>query len=33
MEICPGRWVGEGYPTFVIAEIGQFDLQKIPIIA
>lgn len=22
-ELCPGRWVGEGHPVFVIAEIGQ----------
>ena len=27
MELCPGRWVGEGHPTFIIAEIGELPLD------
>ncbi|XP_076067285.1 N-acetylneuraminic acid synthase [Oratosquilla oratoria] len=23
LELCPGRWVGAGFPCFIIAEIGQ----------
>ena len=23
VELCPGRWVGDNHPVFVIAELGQ----------
>ena len=23
IELAPGRWIGESYPCFIIAEVGQ----------